>query len=156
MTCQALGHSPGGTTMQANALLDSASSTSFLSKRLAQALHLPKSSQNIRISGIAGLSHSSPLHSVVNFDISSMSKPDEKFQVSAIAVPRVTSQILLQPIPINSQWSHLTNLHLADPDFGRPSRIDILLGVDICADVLPNGRRIGPPGSPMAFETKIG
>ena len=73
-----------------------------------------------------------------------------------MAVPRVTNEIPLRPVHLNSQWSHLTNLHLADPDFGRPGRIDILLGVDIYADVLLNGRRIGPPGSPAAFETRFG
>ena len=156
MTCQIVVHSPDGDSVRARALLDPASSTSFISEHLTQALCLPRSSQSIKISGIAGLSHRSPLHSVVDFDISSTSSPNEKLQVSAVVVPRVTSDIPLQPIPLNSQWSHLTNLHLADPDFGRPSRIDVLLAVGVYVDVLLYGQRISPPGSPAAFQTKFG
>ena len=48
------------------------------------------------------------------------------------------------------------DIPLADPDFGRPGRIDLLLGVDIFIESLLHGRRIGPPGSPTAFETKFG
>ena len=45
---------------------------------------------------------------------------------------------------------------MADPKFGTPGRIDLLLGVDIFTDVLLNGRRNGPPGSPTALETRLG
>ena len=40
MMCQLLVHSPDGATLKARALLDSASSTSFISERLTQALYL--------------------------------------------------------------------------------------------------------------------
>ena len=156
MTCQVLVHSLDGATLKARALLDSASSTSFISERLAQALRLPKSSRSIRISGIAGLSHRSPLHSTVSFDVSPTSCKDDKINVSAVAVPRVTSDLPLQPIPLNATWSHLSGLPLADPDFGRPGRIDVLLGVDVYIDVVKHGRRTGPPNSPVALETKFG
>lgn len=156
MTCQVLVHSPDGATLTARALLDSASSTSFISERLTQALRLPKSPQSIRILGIAGLTHRSPLHSTVSFDISPTSCKDDRINVSAVAVPRVTSDLPLQPIPLNATWSHLSGLPLADPDFGRPGRIDILLGVDVYIDVVKHGRRTGPPNSPAAFETKFG
>lgn len=39
------------------------------------------------------------------------------------------------------------------PCLGRPSTIDLLLGVD---KALVHGQRIGPPGSPMALETAFG
>ena len=45
---------------------------------------------------------------------------------------------------------------LADPEFGTPGRIDLLLGVDVFVSVLRDGRRTGPPGSPVAFETEFG
>ena len=34
-------------------------------------------------------------------------------------------------------------LQLADPEFGCPSRIELLLGVDVLADVLLTGRWFG-------------
>ena len=48
------------------------------------------------------------------------------------------------------------DLTLADPDFGNPSKVDLLLGVDVFAEIMMQGRRTGPPGSPVAFETKFG
>ena len=71
-------------------------------------------------------------------------------------LPRVTCDLPLQPVHQDSKWTHLSDLHLADPDFGRPGKIDLLLGIDVYADVLLHGRRNGPPGSPTAFETKFG
>ena len=38
-------------------------------------------------------------------------------------------------------------------DFGNPSK---LLGVDVFAEIMMQGWRTGPPGSPVAFETKSG
>ncbi len=157
MTCQVLVKGPdGSSSMKARALLDSASSTSFISEGLAQALRLPRSTRNIKISGVAGLSHQSPLHSLATFDIAATSSPDDKFQVTAVVMPRVTCDLPLQPVHQDSKWTHLSGLHLADPDFGRPGKIDVLLGIDVYADVLLHGRRNGPSGSPTAFETKFG
>lgn len=155
MTCRLLVHAPDGSSVTARGLLDSASSTSFVSERLAQSLCLPRSSKTVSISGIAGLSHQSPLHSVTTFSISAISST-EKFQVTAVVVPRVTCDLPLQPVHFNSKWTHLSSLQLADPDFGNPGKIDILLGVDIYAETLLHGRRSGPPGSPVAFETSFG
>lgn len=37
----------------------------------------------------------------------------------------------------------------------QPGRIDILLGVDVFIEVLLHGRQVGPPGSPITFETEF-
>ena len=50
----------------------------------------------------------------------------------------------------------MSDIPLADPDFGRPGRIDILLGVDVFVETLLHGRQIGSPDSPIAFETEFG
>ena len=68
----------------------------------------------------------------------------------------MTCDLPLHPIPFNLELNHLADIPLADPDFGRPGRIDILLGVDVFVDVLCQGRRIGAPGYPSAFETDFG
>ena len=71
-------------------------------------------------------------------------------------VPRVTSDLPLVPIPHDQNWQHLSALPLADPQYGQPGRIDILLGIGIYVQVMRHGRREGPPGSPSAFETELG
>ena len=156
MTCRVLVDSPDGLTMEARALLDSASSASFVSERLAQALCLPRSHRNTKISGVAGISHTAPLRSIATLKVSPRVSPHKKMEISAVVVPQVTCDLPLRPVAYNTSWSHLDDLPLADPDFGRPGKIDLLLGVDDFVETLLQGRRVGPPGSPSAFETKFG
>ena len=60
------------------------------------------------------------------------------------------------PTPFNDKWKHLQGLELADPDFGTPGAIDLLLGTEIFGQVVLHGRRFGPHGSPMALKTHFG
>ena len=73
--------------------------------------------------------------------------------MTTIVVPKVTSDLPFSPIPFNPIWNHLSDLELADPGFGQPGRIDLLLGIDVFVAVLLQGRRSGPPGT---FETCFG
>jgi hypothetical protein len=57
---------------------------------------------------------------------------------------------------MDPSWNHLNGLQLADPDFGCPGSIDVLLGVDVFVGTVLQGRRAGPPGSPAALETEFG
>ena len=71
-------------------------------------------------------------------------------------MPQVTCNLPSQHIPFKAEWDHLADLTLADPDFGRPGKIDLLLGVEVFSQVVRQGRRSGIPGSPSAFETDFG
>ena len=70
-----------------------------------------------------------------------------------MAIPHITSEL---PLHLSATRSHLADFHLTGPTLRRPGKIDVLLGVDIYANILLHGRRNGPPGSPVAFETKFG
>ena len=156
MTCRVLIMSPDGRTSQERALLDSASSPSFISERLAQHLHLRRRSRQAQITGIGGLTHQSLGQSVVHFSLAPVSSTGEKLEVEAIVLPKATSDVPTHPIPFSQKWYHLSGINLADPDFGLPGRVDLLLGVDIVSCVLCHGRRSGSSGSPTAFETHFG
>ena len=110
---------------QVRALLDSASSASFVSERLTHLMEFPRTRQNLQISGVAGLSHATPSHSIVQFAISPVCSPADKSRVSAIVVPRVTCDLPVKPVTPQLSWSHISDISLADPDFGRPSRINL-------------------------------
>ncbi len=145
--------SPNGNAVKACALLDSGSSASFISERLAQGLNLPRSKHKIQISGVAGITQHSATRSVAQMQVSSTGDRTNRFSVSAVVVPRVTCDLPVQPVALDSRWSYLSDLTLTDPDFGIPGRIDVLLEMEIYSEALLNGRRSGPPGSPIAFET---
>ena len=156
MTCRVSVIAPDGSSVEARALLDSASSASFVSERLVQALSLPRFNEQVRVSGIGGISQRTPTQSIANFQIAPVGIRKLRMGVTAVIVPRVTCGLPLTHVPFRLDWSHITDLPLADPAFGQPGRIDILLGVDIFLDVLRQGRRSGPSGSPTALETEFG
>ena len=69
MTCKIQVVGPNGYTAQARALLDSASSTSFVTERLAQHLRLPRTQQSFNISGIGGINARSASRGMVRFSV---------------------------------------------------------------------------------------
>ena len=156
MTCQIMVVSADGSSRKARALLDSGSSASFVSDRLARSLNLPRSRQSTRLFGIAGLHHGSSSHFVTKFRVTSRLDPKKSFDVSAIIIPRVTCDLPAHSISVDRTWHHLEGLQLADPDFGHSRTVDVLLGVDVFVESLLHGRRVGPPGCPMALETEFG
>ena len=134
MTCHVQVKAPDGSVVTAQALLDSASSASFMTERLAQTLNLPRSRQNAHISGIVGLTKTSPLQSVANLSMAMNHPPGETMEVTAIVIPKITCDLPLKPIPIDNCWEHLNDLHLADPDFAHSPRSR---GVCSCAPRWP-------------------
>ena len=58
----------------------------------------------------------------------------------AVVVLRVTCDLPLHPVPFASTWNHLSDIPLADPNFGRPGRINILVRVDVFVGTLLHGR----------------
>ena len=126
--------------MKVRALLDLASSTSFISERLTHLLEFPRTCQNMHISGVAGLSQGLLSHSIVQFTVSPLQSPADKCPVSAIVVPRVTCDLPVNPVTPRLSWDHLSGIHLANPDYGCPGRVDLLLGVDVFIASLMHGR----------------
>ena len=156
MTCRVLVFAPDGSAIEARALLDNGSTSSFISERLVQSLRLPRSQRSVCVSGIAGSMVGSTLRSIANLQISSTHSNGRKIDLTAVVLPKVTCDLPVTPVPFDLSWTHLSGLPLADPGFGEPQRIDLLLGVDIFVDVLRHGRRTGPTGAPVAIETEFG
>jgi hypothetical protein len=59
-------------------------------------------------------------------------------------------------VSFNHDWKHLEGLSLADPEYNKPGKIDILLGVEIFVEVICHGRRLGPRNTPTALNTEFG
>ena len=156
MTCRVRVKSPSGACTIARALLDSASSASFISEHLAQSLRLPRTKRDVVISGVAGLAHKSQTQYFATFNVSPVNLSTKVISVTTAIVPQVTCELPMRPVTFSSEWSHLNGLQLADPSFGNPGHIDLLLGVDVFVNVLLSGRRFGRPGTPTAFETHFG
>lgn len=130
-----------GSTVEALTLLDSAFSASFVSKWLAQSLQLTHSYQNVYISRTAGLTCNSPAQHIAIFTVSFLHPPSKKLNVSAIIVTRIMDDLSLHPIPLNPKWDHSAYIQLADPGFGEPGKIDLLV-VEVFVEVIRHGWRL--------------
>ena len=76
--------------------------------------------------------------------------------MEASVLPKVTADLPTIPVSQVTQWIHLSGLELADPDYGTPARVDILLGEDVFSKSVLHGWRFGLTGAPSAFKTCFG
>lgn len=135
------------------ALIDQGSEASFITESALLALRLPKTSVQAIINGI-GTSNSQSKH-MTSFTLRSPNDVNFSINVEALVMGKITN--LLPSSSIKSQlWSHLIDLTLADPSYNRTGRIDLILGSDVFAQILMEGVRIGPEGSPVAQQTHLG
>ena len=161
MTCQIRVIGKNGHTTLARALLDTASSTSFISERLVQQLRLSRERRQIQVTGIGGTAEGPITHSFVSFAVqgtrSRAGRGRETFSgIEGIVLPEITAPIPAHPVTHDPRWKHIEGLRLADPQFGVPGPIDVLLGADVFGRVIRHGRRRGSHSSPAALETSFG
>lgn len=76
---------------------------------------------------------------------------EEKFYV----VNRVTRNLPFEPISL-SNYDELNRLDLADPNFGTPSEVDALFGINIWVKILKNGVLKSADGLFAAQNTSLG
>ena len=134
--------------------MDSASSASFINELLAQLLRLPRRHHNVKVTGIGDSPSTS--RGIVRFDVARKDGKGKRFGVEAIVLSKGTSTIPSEPVSFNHKWNHLQYISLADPDFGKPGNVNLLLGSDMFSILVLHGRQFGPSGSPYAFKKTFG
>ena len=155
MTAEVLLSGSNGHQMIARALLDPASTASFVTERAAQHLMLCGQKQEISINGIWGTQCPTQSSTVVEINLSSTQHTSCLNNVQAIVLPSLTKHLPLKSLP-TGYWPHLSSLELADPGFNVSKPIDVLLGVDVYHNILKPGLILGPKGTPAAQETIFG
>ena len=73
-------------------------SASIISEHLANRLSLKRRRQSIHVSGIGGMSHKSPLQSIITFEISSLQPSGKRMKVTAFIVLKVASDLSMEPV----------------------------------------------------------
>jgi hypothetical protein len=125
-----------GEMHQCRALLDSGSQSNFISSELALKLHLKSIPTNVAVSGIAGN------HARIKSSIrTTLSSKQNKFNiaVNCLVLDRVTNNIPTRAI--NKSLINIPkNLRLADPEFNKPSKIDLLIGAELFWQLLCIGQ----------------
>ncbi|XP_045772935.1 uncharacterized protein LOC123872601 [Maniola jurtina] len=141
-----------GHTTVVRALVDTGSQASFVSERAVQALRLKRKSIKGTITGI-GSTRTTVKQAT---ELYVLPRHEEAFKIKTYIMPtRLTSKLPTTTIS-NNTWTHLEGLVLADPSFNQPGRVDMLLGVDVCAQIMKGEIIKGPPGTPSAQNTSLG
>lgn len=128
--------------------IDMGSGGALISERAAQLLCLPRKRENTPLTGIDNMSLGNSTNSV-RIQVKSM--VDDAFQLN---INTHVMRTIINPKKFNesmaSNWKHLNNIELADPQYLNPTHIDLLFGVDIYGLIIKNGIRKGLAHEPVA------
>lgn len=136
-------------------LVDQGSMNSFITERTVKSLKLEKSNNKINICGIAGSVEAAS--GTVQMQISARYPTSFRANVNAIILKKLTS--LLPGSSFNKSLvnrDELADLIMADPDFNKQGRIDMILGADVYTELILNGMIKAHDKSFVAQETEIG
>lgn len=144
-----------GHYQRCRAILDCASEASFITEVCLKRLGLSKKPSAVPIFGINQMSSSNRGMSVCW--IKPYGKPNPILEVEVYVVPRICGKVPAVSVSKHKvNWPHIKDIHLADPEFGSPGDIDILLGADIYSNILQPGLRKGAVNEPTAVNTIFG
>ncbi|XP_073949064.1 uncharacterized protein [Choristoneura fumiferana] len=140
------------------ALIDQGSQATFISERATQMFKVKRKSVKGNITGVGGTR--TLVNHVIQLEVLSRCESSFNLKVKMYVMPTpLTAFLPSKKIPLqedSNTWAHLEGLELADPTFGHPGRIDMLLGVEVCAEILKERIVRGPPGTPCAQDTSFG
>ncbi|XP_057340587.1 uncharacterized protein LOC130677751 [Microplitis mediator] len=91
---------------------------------------------------------------MVSFTLQSTISSEHAY-LNAHILKKITAQIPSVSIS-PTQWSHITDLELADPDFYKSGTIDLLIGADFYGRIIRPGLRAGSSSEPIAMQTMLG
>lgn len=136
-------------------LLDQGSQASFITESAVQFLGLKKIPGTSIVSGLGGDQSTLASKSSVIIKIQSRLDPSFIITVKAHVLSKLTtllpsSKVFAQVLPA------LPSMELADPSFGTPNKIDLLLGAEVYSQILLEGLVKDSAGSVVAQHTKLG
>lgn len=151
-TAQVLIKDNGGTYKKCRAILDSGSQSNFIREDLVSNLQLPKKNANINIMGINKVS--SKITAKCNIKVKSIYN-NYNFELKCFILPTISEEIPSQPVnSLNDE--NINKLPLADPEFHKPGKIDLLIGAEVFWDLLINQTKVLGKNKPILHNSKLG
>nr|CAH7767395.1 unnamed protein product [Callosobruchus chinensis] len=141
-----------GKSFIVRAVLDSGSQSSYLIADLCDTLGIQKEIINLTVEGINNTV--SQIKFKCSVELQSLSH-DYKKVIDCLVVPEITGLIPSVPVDI-SRIKIPQNIALADPNFNVPSKISLLIGVDLFYELLCIGQTKLGPGMPILQRTRLG
>lgn len=143
-----------GYTIPLRALIDPGSQVSFITNKAIQRLQLKPESTRATVFGIG---RACPGTSTKRVSLSLQSPVNSDFHMESefLTIPQITGS-LPQSSFSSSKWSHIHNIHMADPSYNLNGPIDLLLGAEMYGRIVLPGLQKGLPHEPVAQNTLIG
>ncbi|CAB3251377.1 unnamed protein product [Arctia plantaginis] len=146
--------SKDGSFRMVRALLDQGSQGSFITEAMVQYLGLKKIAANHTVTGVGG-DKTVVSRSTVYVNVRSRIDPRFQMNVNAYVLKSVTSLLPVAKVT-RVEWVNLNVGDLADPEYHRPNKIDILLGAEVYGQILKEGINRHPNESLLAQDTAFG
>ncbi|XP_055633359.1 uncharacterized protein LOC129773739 [Toxorhynchites rutilus septentrionalis] len=142
-----------GNQYPARALLDSGSESNFMTERLSQNLRVTRERVNIPVLGIGEVASKvkQRIRATILSRVSGFSR-----EMEFLILPKVT--VNLPTTSINTRgWAIPEGIQLADPSFGVPTAVDMVLGIESFFDFFESGTKVGLGDNlPILKETVFG
>lgn len=152
-TASVLVCSRNGKTVVARAILDSGSQVSLVTSSFVKTLHLQPYVNSTQISGVSG--KKSVCNNMVDLKVLSAVDSSKKFDVRCSVMDKITCP--LPQISLNIENLKIPNtMLLADPDYGVPGNIDLLLGSDVYYEIIEPGLLKLGDGLPVLQNSGLG
>lgn len=141
-----------GVTHSVRALLDSGSMSSFISQELCNKLQLTRTPTNIQVRGITN-SPESITHSCEV--VMHAASTNFTLKANCLVISKIASALPPHPVSLDN-WDIPSNVILADPNFGVPANIHILIGANYFWNVLLSGHHSLGKTMPTLHNTRFG
>ncbi|XP_046973670.1 uncharacterized protein LOC124540249 [Vanessa cardui] len=148
--------SANGYSQVVRVLIDPCSEGSFINEAMTQSLGLKRTNINGLVSGIGDKLARS--RGMVSLSLESIHNQKSKhaINVDAYVLPKLTSFLPTCQTKI-TDWPEIKRLSLADPEYGSPAKIDMILGVEVYEEIILEGLLKHPTEKgPIAQETQFG
>ncbi|UYV67771.1 hypothetical protein LAZ67_5001937 [Cordylochernes scorpioides] len=125
---------PHGNGVVVRALLDQGSQSSFIQRDLLQHLSVPTCGVNVQVYGVNNIK-GEHVKELAPFALESLTEPGWTLPMKALVVGRMTGLLPTKDLclAIPSSWKVLP---LADPQFEKCGKVDVILGADVYGRVL--------------------
>jgi len=141
-----------GQKAEFRALLDSGSQINAISKRAIKMLSLKTTNAMLKINGTGGKSQTS--NARINVQLKSK-QGDFSSRLEAMVLPHIVADQPTYTI-LTDNWKIPKYITFADPQFGKPGKVDILLGAEHYCNIMQAECMSLRNGLPKLQNTKLG
>lgn len=135
-----------------HALIELGGEASAISESALQSLRIPKTPCSVEVTHLDQAKSASG--SYASFVIESY------HSTFATTVDALVMRSLVNRLPTKriyfTNWSHIRNLELADPNYDQTGDVDLVLGPEVCSEIILPDVRKGEKGTPAALKTEFG